>query len=46
MFWKFSFMEDCPDCGAKLHKGQHKFSDGLYYVSYCKKCGFRDEKPL
>jgi len=39
-------MEDCPDCGFKLHKGQHKFNDGLYSVCYCKKCGFREEKPL
>ena len=37
--------EKCPDCGAKLHIGQHKFKDGYYYVAYCKKCGFREEKP-
>ena len=35
----------CPDCGSKLHEGQHKFTDGLYLVKYCKECGFRDEKP-
>jgi|TARA_Y100000310_G_C20127385_1_gene554258 hypothetical protein len=38
--------ENCPDCDAKLHKGQHKFSDGLYDVAYCKECGFRTEKPM
>jgi predicted RNA-binding Zn-ribbon protein involved in translation (DUF1610 family) len=37
--------DNCPDCGSKLHKGQHRFSDGLYYVVYCKECGFREEKP-
>lgn len=38
--------DDCPDCGSSLHKGQHKFEDGFYFVNYCKQCGFRDEKPL
>lgn len=38
--------DSCPDCGSKLHKGQHKFSDGFYFVVYCKECGFREEKPL
>mgnify|MGYP006929366754 CR=1 FL=1 len=38
--------EPCPDCQAKLHVGQERFSDGLYMVEYCKKCGFRVEKPL
>ena len=37
--------DNCPDCGSKLHKGQHKFSDGYYEVIYCKECGFRSEKP-
>lgn len=35
----------CPDCKQKLHEGQHKYADGLYNVKYCKKCGFREEKP-
>ena len=38
--------ENCPDCASSLHKGQHKFEDGFYFVSYCKKCGFKDEKDL
>ena len=38
--------KDCPDCGSKLHVGQHKFEDGLYFVEYCRKCGYRSEKPL
>ena len=37
--------DNCPDCGNKLHKGQHKFSDGYYEVIYCKECGFRQEVP-
>ncbi len=37
---------DCPDCGKTLHNGQHKFADGMFSVQYCKKCGFRKEKPL
>ena len=36
----------CPECKRKLHEGQHKFPDGLYDVSYCKKCGFRKEVPI
>jgi len=39
-------MKKCPDCGAKLHDGQHKFEDGMYLVVYCKECGFRREEPL
>jgi len=38
-------LENCPECGSKLHEGEHKYSDGAYKVSYCKKCGFRSEKP-
>ncbi len=38
--------KDCPDCGSKLHIGQHKFEDGMYFVEYCKSCGYRLEKPL
>ncbi|HLC88806.1 MAG TPA: zf-TFIIB domain-containing protein [Candidatus Nanoarchaeia archaeon] len=37
---------DCPECGQKLHTGQHKFNDGLYEISYCKKCGYRKEEPI
>ena len=33
----------CPDCGAKLHVGQKKFEDGMFFVEYCKECGFREE---
>jgi len=36
----------CPRCKGPLHEGQHKFSDGMYAVSYCKACGFRAEKAL
>jgi hypothetical protein len=36
----------CPECKEKLHEGQHKFSDGFYMVKYCKKCGYRSEKPV
>ena len=35
----------CPDCGAKLHEGEHRFKDGEYAVKYCKQCGFRKEVP-
>jgi len=38
--------EFCPDCNFKLHKGQHKFKDGPYFVISCKKCGFRYEEPI
>jgi len=38
--------ENCPRCGKKLHKGEHKFSDGGYNVIYCKSCGFRQETPI
>ncbi|MBT3262078.1 hypothetical protein HN992_03875 [Candidatus Woesearchaeota archaeon] len=38
--------EFCPECKSKLHKGDHKFSDGPYDVKYCKNCGYRSEKPL
>jgi DNA-directed RNA polymerase subunit M/transcription elongation factor TFIIS len=37
---------NCPDCGKMLHFGQHKFTDGMYNVSYCKKCGYRKEAPV
>ncbi len=37
--------EFCPECKEKLHQGDHKFSDGEYQISYCKKCGFRSERP-
>ncbi len=37
---------NCPECGKTLHQGQHKFSDGFYFVSYCKKCGYKKEVPL
>jgi len=37
---------NCPDCKDKLHVGQHKFSDGMYDVKYCKNCGYRDETPI
>jgi len=36
----------CPECGKSLHKGQHKFADGMFDVSYCKDCGYRNETPL
>jgi uncharacterized protein YbaR (Trm112 family) len=39
-------IENCPECKNKLHEGQHKFADGMFYVQYCKKCGFRKESPL
>jgi C4-type Zn-finger protein len=35
--------EKCPCCGNKLHKGQHKFSDGMFNIIYCKDCGYRNE---
>ncbi len=35
----------CPECNKALHRGQHKFADGLYFVSYCKQCGYRREEP-
>lgn len=35
----------CPDCEAKLHVGQKKFPDGMFFVEYCKECGFREEDP-
>ncbi|HLC90507.1 MAG TPA: hypothetical protein VJI15_01960 [Candidatus Nanoarchaeia archaeon] len=37
---------NCPECRRELHKGQHKFADGMYEVFYCKNCGFRKEIPL
>jgi len=37
---------DCPECGKKLHDGQHKFADGVFAVQYCKGCGFRKETPV
>ena len=37
---------DCPDCKYKLHKGQHRFKDGIYFVISCKNCGFKKEEPL
>ena len=43
---KEDFKGICPDCGEKLHEGQHKFADGMYYVSSCKECGFKNETPL
>jgi DNA-directed RNA polymerase subunit M/transcription elongation factor TFIIS len=33
----------CPECGKLLHKGQHKFPDGMFNVFYCKECGYRKE---
>ncbi|HIH15544.1 MAG TPA: hypothetical protein HA360_05950 [Nanoarchaeota archaeon] len=36
----------CPECKGPLHVGQGKFPDGLYSLQYCKKCGFKTEKPL
>ena len=39
------FKENCPECKEKLHLGEHKFSDGVYKIRYCKKCGYRQEKP-
>jgi hypothetical protein len=38
--------KQCPDCKKRLHEGQHKFSDGMYKVSYCKACGYRSEKGV
>lgn len=35
----------CPECSQELHQGQQKFNDGFYVVSYCKHCGYREEKP-
>ena len=43
---KEDFKGICPGCGNKLHEGQHKFADGIYYVISCKNCGFRKEEPL
>ena len=37
--------KNCPECGNKLHEGQHKFIDGNYKVLYCKNCGYRNEIP-
>ncbi len=34
---------NCPDCGSKLHIGQHKFADGMFEVYYCKNCGYKKE---
>ncbi|MEK6839313.1 MAG: hypothetical protein AABX72_00050 [Nanoarchaeota archaeon] len=39
-------LDTCPECGTKLHQGEHQFKDGKYVVKYCKRCGFRREKPL
>jgi transcription elongation factor Elf1 len=39
-------ISNCPECKKELHKGQHKFSDGMYEVFYCKDCGFRKETPI
>jgi len=36
----------CPECQRELHHGQHKFSDGMYDIFYCKNCGFRKEDPV
>ncbi len=36
----------CPDCGSSLHVGQKKYADGMYFVEYCKSCGFREEAPM
>jgi len=36
----------CPECHKPLHKGQHKFNDGIYEVNYCKDCGYRKETPI
>ena len=38
--------EKCPECKKDLHYDQHKFSDGMYDVWYCKDCGYKKEKPL
>ncbi|MBS3126948.1 zf-TFIIB domain-containing protein [Candidatus Woesearchaeota archaeon] len=37
---------NCPECKQKLHEGQHKYTDGLFTVQYCKNCGFRKETPF
>ena len=37
---------NCPECDKPLHKGQHKYADGLFNVSYCKVCGYRKEVPM
>ena len=39
------YKENCPECNEKLHHGEHKFSDGVYEIRYCKKSGYRQEKP-
>ena len=39
-------LTNCPDCGSILHKGQHRYDDGLYFVFFCKECGFKKELPL
>jgi len=39
-------LSNCPDCQKPLHEGQHRYTDGLFKVLYCKKCGFRKEVPL
>ncbi|MDP3989643.1 MAG: zf-TFIIB domain-containing protein [archaeon] len=39
-------LDHCPECKKQLHEGQHKFSDGMFKVWYCKSCGFRKEVPL
>jgi predicted nucleic-acid-binding Zn-ribbon protein len=38
-------LEKCPECGNHLHEGEHKYPDGEYKIKYCKKCGFRSERP-
>jgi len=38
--------ENCPECGKNLHKGQHKFADGMFEIFYCKECGYRKEITL
>jgi len=40
---KILTQNECPECGHSLHKGQHKFSDGIFEVFYCKNCGYRKE---
>ncbi|MEK6901941.1 MAG: hypothetical protein AABX37_06360 [Nanoarchaeota archaeon] len=39
-------IQNCPECQQRLHEGQHKFSDGMFLVQYCKKCGFKKEVPF
>src|SRR3989338_8972243 len=34
---------NCQECKKTLHVGQHKFTDGMYEVHYCKNCGYRKE---